>query len=575
MKPSRPSVAASAVPPALCLTLASVLCGPAAAHVPEFGVGTASRYIFKKDRVLVSFDLSYKDIWAQGEMIAIDADKSSAVEDAEADAYLTRQWTQKIAQRLKATVDGKEVVIRKSAQQHQGLVGEIYGVPFSLFYELEIEFPGGPVAAGSYHTFELEDTVVKDETPALPLFYVPYQGQGTPNEPPLRWKVVEPETLMDPESGCELAKGRRLVVKFGFEGSAQAPESAVGPVSTVGAVGPADGRPSPTSSPGAGARPGTSGWDMNAAMSRFDNLEAWEVLVFVLMALGYGAAHALAPGHGKTMVAAYLIGTRGRVRDAVILGVTTTATHTGSVFLFGGAILLILKAGASASEGMLQTIVIVVTQLVAGLLLLILGLVLFFRRRRGLEGWAGGHSNSHDHGDGHSHGHTHGHSHEHSHSHAHGHPHGHTHGHEHSHDPALGASAVTEPDAPEGLLRGGVPRLRDLLAIGFTGGLVPCPAGLTVILLGMRYPHRLLFALFLLVAFSIGLGAVLIAVGVLLICGRSMARPRILEHPLVRALPLLSPLFVAALGAYFCVATCVSGQTALAALWNMTFAARS
>jgi ABC-type nickel/cobalt efflux system permease component RcnA len=281
-------------------------------------------------------------------------------------------------------------------------------------------------------------------------------------------------------------------------------------------------------------------------------LRWYEILFCVLLAVLAGAGHALAPGHGKAMVAAYLIGSRGRVRDAVVLGLVTTLTHTGSVFLFGLTLLYLVSQGAAASEGALQNRIIVGTQMASGFLLLALGMVLFVRRIRGQRQHPA---------------HSHNHSHPHSHGHAHAPP-------------------------PAGLLHGGTPRLRDLLALGFSGGLVPCPAGLTVILVGLHFPDKLLFALFLLVFFSLGLGSVLVSIGVALISGKALLSARSREGaffqemrflrkwvPLsflssldalgskgLRILPALSGLFIAGLGVLFCITTFVAGRTEIAAL---------
>ena len=131
-----------------------------------------------------------------------------------------------------------------------------------------------------------------------------------------------------------------------------------------------------------------------------------------------------------------------------------------------------------------------------------------------------------------------------------------------------------------------------MIALGFSGGLVPCPAGLTVIFIGLRYPHKLPFALLLLVFFSIGLGAVLVAIGVLLITGKALATGRGREgaffqeieflrkiFPLslletldrwgmkgLRIVPPLSCLFIAGFGAFFIAVTCSTGGTEIAAM---------
>lgn len=492
--------------------------GNAWGHLPLFGVGTVSRLVFKEDRILLTFDLSYADLWAQAEMLAIDKNKSSAVEEDEATAYTDRQWQEKIAPRLRAKLDGKELVLLRAASRHEGLAGEIYGVPFSLYYELELVFPQGRLEAGTTHLFELEDTVVKDETPAQPIYLVPYQGHGESDGRFQRTYVEPREALIDAQSLSDRLDGPRLVLQFSFTGGNNAAPAVASAMPPRAAVDP-------------GAEPARRD-DIDTAILRYGSLSFWEMVLWVLLAAGYGAAHALAPGHGKSMVAAYLIGTRGRIRDAVILGAVTTLTHTGSVFLFGLAILALTKAGTTLSQGTLSNMVIVGAQMLAGILLLGLGLILFFRR---LPAGEGGNQQGHDHD----------------------HDHGHAHGHSHSHDHAVG------------LLQGGTPRLRDLLTIGFTGGLVPCPAGLTVICTALQYPDRLVFGLLLLLVFSLGLGSVLVAIGVLLITGRSLARPALLAHPFFKALPALSALFVAGLGAYFCVSTYLAGKEPLRALLRL------
>ena len=137
--------------------------------------------------------------------------------------------------------------------------------------------------------------------------------------------------------------------------------------------------------------------------------------------------------------------------------------------------------------------------------------------------------------------------------------------------------------------------MRDLIALGFSGGLVPCPAGLAAILTGIQYPEKFLFALFLLVFFSIGLGAVLVAIGIFLITGKALATGKsqdgaffreitflrrhfspsflaLLDRVGVKALgvlPAFSGLFIACLGAFFCVATYRVGKTELAAMLRL------
>ncbi len=142
-------------------------------------------------------------------------------------------------------------------------------------------------------------------------------------------------------------------------------------------------------------------------------------------------------------------------------------------------------------------------------------------------------------------------------------------------------------------MRGDTPRLRELLALGSSGGLVPCPAGLTIIALGLQNPHRLPFAFLILVFFSIGLGAVLVAIGVLLITGKALARNRgdaffqelkflrkvfplsFLETldrrglKMLKVVPAASCLFIAGLGAFFLVRTSIVGKTEIIAMLRL------
>src|SRR5262249_6222182 len=141
----------------------------------------------------------------------------------------------------------------------------------------------------------------------------------------------------------------------------------------------------------------------------------------VLLALVLGAAHAALPGHGKTVMAAYIAGRRGRPRDAVTVGAIVTFTHTGGVLILG----LLLTATASlAGEVVLAWLGIASGVLVAAVGVTMLAGV--FRRR------VSAHDREHRHE--HDHGHEHGHEHDHGHGHGHEHDHGHEHRHAHDHD---------------------------------------------------------------------------------------------------------------------------------------------
>lgn len=269
------------------------------------------------------------------------------------------------------------------------------------------------------------------------------------------------------------------------------------------------------------------------------------MIVFAaLIAAALGGFHALEPGHGKTVVAAYLVGTRGTARHAMLLGLIVTLSHTAGVYLLGGVTLY-------ASRYVVPERLYPWLGAFSGLTIAALGLALLLRRARGHHR-AHGHGHSHAHRAGHEHGHSHaddgGHAHDHEHPHGHGHSHALVH-HDDGSDRVDGAYGHSHGfgghhyHAP-----GGRVSLRELLALGVTGGIVPCPAALVVLLSALAL-HRVGFGLFLIVAFSVGLAAVLIAIGLLVVYARwLMSRVHGEGRLVTRWLPLTSSAVITLLG---------------------------
>src|SRR5580658_4190460 len=146
----------------------------------------------------------------------------------------------------------------------------------------------------------------------------------------------------------------------------------------------------------------------------------WMIVAAIGIAFVLGAAHALTPGHGKTIVAAYLVGSRGTLKHAAFLGAMVTFTHTVSVFLLGLATLFLFQYVVPQK----------VTQVlgaISGLSIVAIGGWMLYKRLR-RPGHTHSHSQDHDHEHHHHHDHAHDHFHEHTHSHEHSHgPGGHTH----------------------------------------------------------------------------------------------------------------------------------------------------
>ena len=243
----------------------------------------------------------------------------------------------------------------------------------------------------------------------------------------------------------------------------------------------------------------------------------WVLLLALSLAVVLGGLHALTPGHGKTLVAAYLVGSRGTVKHAIWLGGIVTFTHTASVIVIG---LLALFA----SQFVVPNVLLPILEVLSGLLVVLLGVRLLWQRWLAFRG---GESHEHQH----DHDHNHLHSHDHADAHAHAYEHHHGDGHVHSHLPPA-----------EGI------KLSNLLAMGISGGIVPCPEalGIMVIAIGL---NRILLGLGLIVSFSFGLAAVLIAIGILLVRSRSfLERFGGVSSRWGSALPLASAIIVTILG---------------------------
>ena len=246
-------------------------------------------------------------------------------------------------------------------------------------------------------------------------------------------------------------------------------------------------------------------------------------LFALVIALALGALHALTPGHGKTVVAAYLVGSRGTTLHAVALGTIVTLTHTGSVFLLGIITL-------AASQYILPTTIIPMLEILSGLLIVGLGFYLLWQRfvywRKSLKPVeekqirkisltpsasskkvSGGikvekpSANFHHHGDRNWHSH----------------------------------------DVPESIT------WRSLIALGISGGLVPCPDAIAILLVAIAI-NRILLGLALIISFSLGLAVVLIVIGLLMVNSRRLFDRISFLDRLAPVMPIVSAVIVLALG---------------------------
>jgi len=240
-----------------------------------------------------------------------------------------------------------------------------------------------------------------------------------------------------------------------------------------------------------------------------EHLSLWFLFTAALIAMGLGALHALEPGHGKTIVAAYLVGSRGTARHAVLLGLIVTASHTIGVFALGAVTLY-------ASRYIVPEQLYPWLGVLSGLTIAGLGCYMLLRR---LTGTATDHS------------------------HLPGNPNSHWTFLKRPNDATMeGKSAHLASASAKSV------SLTQLFTLGITGGIIPCPAALIVLLSAFAL-HRIALGFFLIVAFSLGLAAVLIGFGTAMVYARRFMSHLQVDGPLTkRWLPVASSAFITVLG---------------------------
>lgn len=213
-------------------------------------------------------------------------------------------------------------------------------------------------------------------------------------------------------------------------------------------------------------------------------------LVLALSSFGLGALHTLEPGHGKTVVAAYLVGSRGRTIDAVVLGFVVTFTHTGIVIILG--ILATIAAGYFVPEQVQK-----ILELVAGILIALVGMWLIRIRLAAARDPNAGKGD-----------------------------------HDHPHDHSSDERRLTR---------------KGLVALGVSGGIVPCPAALVVLLAAISQ-GKVLSGVTLVLVFSLGMAATLVAIGIVMVKAASLAQRYVAESGWARVVPVGSACLITLIG---------------------------
>jgi len=467
----------------LVLTLA------AAAHpLGQLMADSVTTLTLTPNGVKVRYVINFGEAAAFTRLEQTDTNRDGQLDDAERQAYVAIN-VQHFAENMRLTLDGQALPALSGGRGDLKVEDTPSGLRKMISsYEYDVPWPA--LAPGQKHVLEVKDASFEGVDGWREIASVGEAGVGLLTAPSPPQNAVE---AMQTEARVEFHLGPGKVFP---RSRSSAPEQG-------------------------------SGWGQDRLMGLLREQNVEPRLVFMALGLAFllGALHAMTPGHGKTLVGAYLIGSRGTVGQAVLLGLVVTVTHTFSVFLLGLGCML-------AFEYVMPEKIIPWIGFASGLLITMMGLFLLKNRDAILA-----HDHSHDHG--------------HSHSHwpgmaAHSHDHGHAHadyagtttaevgGHDHA-DHAHGAPTKERLG------------LMALLSLGISGGMVPCPDALVVLLSAIAL-NRLWFGMAILLAFSAGLAFVLMLIGVLMVTASRLFEKTYPSDALVRRITTVSYGFIVVVG---------------------------
>jgi nickel/cobalt transporter (NicO) family protein len=532
--------------PALFAAILAVGIPPPRAEAHPLGTFTINHYSrieVGRDTIHLRYVVDMAEIPALDELIAIDSNRDETVSGVEQAAYLARQASA-LVRGLRLTVGGTPADLHVAGQElvFPRAAGSLYTLRLALDLEASVKSTAQPIMV-EYRDGNFADRIGWREIVVRPRDGVVLRDSTAPTQDQSDELRTYPQNLLSTPLDVREA---RFSIMIGVPAPPAMPQPAAAPQPAQNRVAAA---PAPPAAPPATAsQPARDRvGDAVAALIAAKEPTAPLILFALLLAFALGAGHALTPGHGKTIVAAYLVGARGTARHAIFLGLTTTVTHTLGVFLLGFVTLFI-------SNYILPEQLYPWLEFVSGVLVVAIGVTLFHCRLAGLlrrrtmderrrtkddgrktkdEGRRTKDEGRKTKDDDYNH-HTSDHDHNHSHDHGHSHDHDHGHGsHSHSHLPA---GADGQPVS-----------WRSLLALGISGGLLPCPSALVVLLSAIAL-HRVVFGMLLIVAFSLGLASVLTGIGLALVYARRLFDNFPSDGRLLRTLPIASAAFVTMAG---------------------------
>jgi len=510
---------------ALALSLAAA--PPAVAHIVADGLGMQTFVKVTPTSVTLEYNLGYSEFAGFAELLKIESDRDDIVEQEEIEAFLD-SLEKVIASDVSVSLDGTRLSFVRRERKIMALfagtnVKEISGAAFDTWWNFRCDVEVGP----GEHRIEIRDNAFPREKRTTILWF-----EKRNQDPTIMTYAFEPvpaqaRTLDVGTDWQVLSSAATLYVEFQPSWYRRAAEALAASV-TAAASPPASS--AVASTPSAlityaeeqarllgvkidyrGGEESKEGQEFTAKIK--DATWYWALVIALL----WGAAHALAPGHGKSMVAAYLVGTRGRVVDAIKLGWLVTFAHAGSIFVVAIIATFAAERVFGVNPATAAGVMTIGLEVGAGLVIFLVGTALLFRRLSRLDPRNPRSAEEHDHG---------------IFGHAHDHSHGAGHAHEH---------AVTGEEK------------RSLLALGLSAGLQPCTAGLMLVFISIQQ-QWMWWGLVVLLAFSLGLGLVIVAIAVSMVAAKSFVSAKAAKESIaIRLLPSLSAAALTGVGAYMVV----------------------
>lgn len=462
---------------------------PAAALAHPLGNFTINRYaglLVQPDEIVVDYVIDMAEIPAYQEMSQIDPNAGTSLTPAESEAYRA-QKCQAFPSKFMLSVNGSPLAVRltDSSVEFPPGAGGLATLRLTCSYRA-LPQDMAESATVDFHDLNYSDRIGWRE--------IAVQGSGITLRDSTAPTTSISNRLRNYPTDLLSNPPKQVDVRFGFEAI----------------PGYANTSFSSSAANGVTVRP----QDAFASLIATKDLTTPAMFISLMIALALGALHAVSPGHGKTIMAAYLVGARGTVGQALLLGLTVTVTHTIGVLTLGFITLF-------ASRYIVPETLYPWLSLISGVLVILMGMTLVYNR------WRLGRQ------------------HRHSHDHTHSHEPVSRHisdGHAHDHDMDQHAHSHLTPE----ILDRGL-TLPSLIGLGLVGGIVPSASALILLLAAISL-QRIPFGIVLIIAFGLGMALVLVGVGVLLVRASHWIEKWHTPARLLPALPLISAIVVVGAG---------------------------